>query len=160
MTAPEIVYTQTPNLVLKEQKIPREKCPNPLLTAIALKIEEECVSVYRPAMEHIALKGKANGDGLEKVKLESRKFDSRNYSQYKKVIRLQALMVQGLRVDSNFPDKNILVVQGIQAESTDENRPTGKLWRDCDEFVAQTSSEQQPFEIFRLSTAFDSRRCD
>jgi hypothetical protein len=35
MTASEIVYTQTPSLVLKEQKIPREKCPNPLLTAIA-----------------------------------------------------------------------------------------------------------------------------
>lgn len=110
---PEIVFTQTPDLVLKEQKIPRKETSKQVLKMIEAKIEEQRVNLFEPAIKHIALKGNANGDGLEKVEYENSKIESiqltHDFDRIEKVERKQALVIQGLNVGSDFPDENILI---------------------------------------------------
>lgn len=114
----EIVYTQTPDLILKEQKLGKAQPPKPLLMMVQERVEQRVENLREPSMERLALKGNDFGDGLEtnlkqkQTALDSIRLSSRfsqNYEKLNKVELPQVLVIQGIRVDNVIPDKNVLV---------------------------------------------------
>lgn len=107
----EIIYTQTPDLILNEQRIRKATTPKPVLNMMQEKIRQE-VEMFEPSMAHLALKGNDVGDGLT-MKRSFRKSDSLQLSQkldkFKKIEKLKALAINGIKINSNFPDKNVLI---------------------------------------------------
>lgn len=108
---PEIIYTQTPDLILKEQRIALSAPTKTRLKMVQEKFER--VIKVEPLVEHLALKGNVIGDGL--TDRFSQKMDSirlsQNYLKFKEVVmkRQQTLVFDGIKVDSSFPDVNILI---------------------------------------------------
>lgn len=111
-STPEIIYTQTPDLILKEQKILKNGSQSQALKLIEDKLEQQ-VKIFDPLMDHIALKGNVTGDGLKCCQESSKRLDSiqlsQNYEKFQKVERQQMLIVDGIKVSSDFPDKNVLI---------------------------------------------------
>lgn len=100
VTPVEIVYTQTPDLILREQKIMKSNAQ--------LKVGEEFTR-HVPSMTHLALRGNADGDGchenpreIESIQLSQKKF-------IKVPERRQVLIVGGVEVDKIFPNVNVLI---------------------------------------------------
>lgn len=110
----EVVYTQTPDLTLKEQRIVKAKETPPLVKLFDDKIEQQIGVIYDPDMDHLALKGNAFNDGCgedprkSRSTIDSIQLSSR-VSRVKKADKRQALVIGGIKVDNIFPDKNILV---------------------------------------------------
>lgn len=104
VTPTEIIYTQTPDLILKEQKIAKGKSLKD-----ELMIQEEYAH-HVPSMNHLALKGNSTGDGCaaKQLKIDSIKLSHRR-EKFLTVERRQALVIGGVKVDKSFPHVNILI---------------------------------------------------
>lgn len=104
VTPTEIIYTQTPDLILREQKIAKGK---------SLKDELTMQGEYAhhvPSMNHLALKGNSAGDGCaaKPFKIDSIKLSHRREKSLA-IERRQVLVIGGVKVDKSFPHVNILI---------------------------------------------------
>lgn len=108
----EISYTQTPDLILKEQHIARTKSPINTLKMIQEKVDQE-ICITQPSLKHLALKGNVFGDGLEHLHRKSKKDSIRLSWKPEKLeeteSKSQILVVNGMKIESSFPDVNIHV---------------------------------------------------
>jgi MYCBP-associated protein family len=123
----EIVYTQTPDLILKEQRIYRTKSPTEASKLVQEKLDKE-IKILQPSMAHLALKGNVVGDGLERPKRHSRKDSIQLSLKIEKCMqkeRLQVLKISGVKIDSKFSDVNVHV--DLKFEGLKKERKTKKL---------------------------------
>ena len=106
----EIEFTQTPDLILQEQNIPRARSPTTALKMIQKKVAEKMCTI-QPDLTHFAIKGNVFGDGLERQERETKKDSIRLsfHGKPPKPERKRVLSVCGLKVDNIFPEINILI---------------------------------------------------
>lgn len=148
-TIPEIIYTQTPDMILKEQKIFKSGTPKPLSRMIQKKFEQR-VKLREPSTERLALKGNALGDGLDIFREKRRTFDSLRLSQNKKFQKIeipQVLVIQGVKVDNVIPDKNILVDLIFKAHKQQRQTQILHLANQGDVAINLTFKTVQPDEV-------------
>ena len=113
LVPPEIIYTQTPDLVLKEQNVGKTKTPSRASRMLIEKLQQEQAGLFEPSMDQLVLKGNDKNPTIIEVKTPRRKDDSlflnRNYDRFRTEERKQILTINGIAIDSTFPDKNIHV---------------------------------------------------
>lgn len=104
----ELIYTQTPDLILKEQNLTNDKTPRQLLKLVEEKLEK-VTKIFDPKLEKLSIKGNDFGDsknpksrGVDQVKFKT--FEGRKKSE-----KTQILLIEGIQIDSDFPDINVLV---------------------------------------------------
>lgn len=110
----EITYTQTPDLVLKEQHIPQATSQSVVLKLIQEKVDVG-MKMYQPSLEELALKGSVVTNGLKNV--DSKNSSRKKYStrltvsleKLEPVERPRVLVISGLKIESSFPDVNVNV---------------------------------------------------
>lgn len=124
---PEIVYTQTPDLILEEQNIARGNRSQVMREKILQHVKRE------PSMKHLALKGNFGGNAaVGRIDAQWKKFSSnqllnnnlQDSETATEVQRLQALMINDIQVDSIFPDTIIhidLMFEGFKWQRYTKN---------------------------------------
>lgn len=161
---PEIVYTQTPDAVLREQRIKRQMSARSVLEPIKEKIEQQPVQLFEPDLDEIALKGNVVGGRRASSEIKRRQISSIKLTpkndKLKKIVRPQVLVISGIRIDNEIPDKNVLIDLAFESFKLTRQTKTirvenlGEIAMNLS-YTRADDDEHFPFENLSKSFVFD-----